>query len=415
MTISFLAITGILLIWSCYYTRSYFNLFAVLCAPYFVIVAINQYIAAPQYGYFFISDETLIMLLEGLISFFFGSLIFGKANQHSSQISIEEKLKKYNVDLMTNIVMLIGIATLFRALYAFTSGQITNENFDDATGNLGNGIAGHLNLMALSLLPIVLVYGSKTKKVKPIVATLLILTSVATSFIKYNLISSIVAIGLFLGLNDKRSEKKSIIWIVLISVLAFIGNYVIQFLLRGTLSSVNQDFYLYHLWMYIGGSLVYDNYIFTLGIRVGVSIFEKLMTFLFALPNMFLGRIFGFRLFPHQALPHLSVGPIGHNSNVVDAIGYLYPSQGSALDIVVFCVVLFFIGALFGALVHMMLSYNESFFSTALPYFMSLFVFMSFFGTFYISSSPWELLVYCFILPRLFVRTNGGEERENSE
>ena len=164
------------------------------------------------------------------------------------------------------------------------------------------------------------------------------------------------------------------------------------------------SFYLNHLWGYIGGSLIYDNYIFTRGVRIGLGSIEKLMTFVFALPNMFLNKIFGIRLFPHIRQQDLIISYGLEQSNVVDAIGYLYPSFGSALDIIEFLLVMLLLGLIFSMLVRLMLNHSKERFNTTIAFFLAEFVLMSFFGTFYISPGPWEQLVWCAIIPQLFYK-----------
>lgn len=75
--------------------------------------------------------------------------------------------------------------------------------------------------------------------------------------------------------------------------MAFILSYSVTFISRGTAKDVDISFYIYHLWKYVGGSVINDNHIFTDGIRIDVSFFFKIGTILFALPNMFINKIFG--------------------------------------------------------------------------------------------------------------------------
>jgi hypothetical protein len=136
---------------------------------------------------------------------------------------------------------------------------------------------------------------------------------------------------------------------------------------------------------------------------VGVDIIAKLLTFLFALPNMFLGRIFGTTFFPHIKQPHLPISYTGERSNVTDALGYLYPSYGSTWEIVTFLMMMIVIGFVFSVIVRIMLNHSISRLNTTLAFFLTQFVLMSFFGTFYINPGPWEQLILCAIVPKLFL------------
>ncbi len=409
MTLVFLALVGGLILASILYTKTIYNLFAILATPYLVIVLINQYIASPYFGFFKISDDTLIMLIEGLFAFFIGSIPFSKNNQLDNQTSFEAKSEKYNMKAMSVFVLICGLICFVQAfLHLLQNDQIV-ESFDDITASLNEGWAAHLKLVVLSVVPITLYYGLKKHDFISIIGTLLVFIAVFLSFIKYNIICPIAASIIFIALSDKKLAKRALLAMLIIPIGLFILNYYIGFFARGASGSVDSSFYLNHLWAYIGGSLIYDNYIFTYGIRIGVGAIEKLMTFVFAFPNMFIGKLFGIRLFPHLRQPDLMISSGYEQSNVVDAIGYLYPSYGNVSDVFEFIIVILLIGMLFSFLFRFMLNRSIEEFNTTIAYFLAEFVLMSFFGTFYINSGPWEQLIWCAIVPRLFINKEGRE------
>lgn len=404
MTLVFLMLTGALILASLLYTKNIYNLFTILATPYFFIVLINQFIASPLFGFFMISDETLIMLMEGLVAFFVGSIPFSKNNQGDNQDAFEAKIVRYNMKAMSAFVLVCGTICFFQAIVHLASNRQVVEGFDEITASLNEGWSAHLKLMALSVAPITLYYGLKRHDSIALIGTLLVFTSVFLSFIKYNIICPIAATVIFVALTNKENANKTIIAMLVLPIGLFVLNYYLGFYARGTSASVDGAFYLNHLWAYIGGSLIYDNYIFTQGIRVGIGSVEKLMTFVFAFPNMFISKLFGFRLFPHVRQPDLFISIGLEQSNVVDAIGYLYPSYGNPLDIIEFILVMLFIGTLFSVLVRIMLNSSIRYCDTTLSFFLAEFVLMSFFGTFYVNSGPWEQLIWCAIIPRLFLK-----------
>ena len=311
---------------------------------------------------------------------------------------------------MTYFLLAVSIISMMRVAYLFVSGQFSGSNFDESEGVAGGGFIGHMMLMGYAVTPIVFLYGIKRRDLKAIFATALMLIASFSTFIKSDIIGLIAAIVIFFSYTDEKAFKKSVAIAPLLVVIVFILNYFLGFITRG--ANVEQSFYLRHLWKYTAGSLIYDNYIFSIGVRSGVSIFYKLGTFIFALPNMFTNALFGFRAFPHQQQPMLPVELYGEESNVVDAIGYLYPCPDSTPRIIAFIVTYFCIGALFTLLTEGSFSKNSEYFNTVLAFFLTKFVFLSFFGTFYINSSTWEVLVYCALVPWAFKRGNHASEQE---
>ena len=408
MTITFLALTGSLIGASLLYSRSVYNLFTVLAAPYFFIVLLNQYVASPHFGFYLISDDTLVMLMEGLVAFFVGSMLFSKNNQGAGQASFDEKAERYNMKALSLFVFACGAICLSQSLLVLARQGVSLDQFEETTSSLSGGILSHLKLVGLSIAPITLWYGVRRRDSVAFLGTMLVFLSVFLSFTKYNIICPVAASVIFVGLSDERLARKSIVALLALPIALFMLNYFVGFYLRNAQTNVNGSFYGNHLWAYMAGSIIYDNYIFTSGVRVGLGAVEKLMTFVFAFPNLFLNKLFGVRLFPHEKQAFLFVSSGLERSNVVDAIGYLYPSYGSTLDVVEFIVVMLFVGLLFSMLVRVMLAHSANRFNTALPFFLSEFVLMSFFGTFYINSGPWEQLVYCAIVPSLFLNQATG-------
>ena len=409
MTIIFLALIGGLIAASLLYTHSVYNLFTVLAAPYFFLVLLNQFVATPRFGFFSISDDTLVMLMEGLSAFFVGSILFWKNSQDAGQASFDEKAERYNMRALTVFVFVCGTVCFAQSSLVLLRQGVSLDRFEETTSSLSGGLLSHLKLMALSVVPITLWHGVRKRSFVALLGTILVFLSVFLSFTKYNIICPVAASIIFVGLSDERLAKRSLVALLALPIALFMLNYFVGFYLRNIQANVSGSFYGNHLWTYLAGSLIYDNYIFTSGIRVGMGAVEKLMTFVFAFPNMFLNKLLGVRFFPHEKQAFLFVSNT-ERSNVVDAIGYLYPSYGNGFDVVEFIVVMLFIGLLFSAGVRIMLRHSADRFNTTLPFFLAEFVLMSFFGTFYINSGPWEQLIYCAIVPNLFLNNTMGSE-----
>ena len=139
-----------------------------------------------------------------------------------------------------------------------------------------------------------------------------------SSFIKYNVLGPIVTLFIFVSLYRSTLLKKASIGLAFFVLIIFMANYLIGFIISG--SDVDPSFYIGHFWKYFAGSVIYDNYIFTTGIRVDTTFFYKILTFFFALPNMFFKIIFDEEYFPHIGQSMRDVSDFGEESNVVAVI-----------------------------------------------------------------------------------------------
>lgn len=401
-TIVFLISTFLLIYLQKRRENNWVNLVSILMAPYFVLVFLNNFFIY-RTGFYKIDDNVLIMLIVSFLLFYVGGRMFNVKgaflNQENENL---DKFKNYNMNGMVVFLYVIGIIALLKLLTLYLGGQFNTSNVDAAEGIMGNGLVGHLLLCSYAVLPIVFLYWTYTKKIWHLIPVLLIFVATFATLVKYNIIGVFVSLFIFLLIYKKSILKRAVI-VLLFSVFAiFIGNYALTFAIKGV--EVSSSFYWGHLWTYMSGSLIYDNYIFTRGIRVGINIGYKLMTFISALPNMFIYAVSGTKIFPHERQPDLLTSSFGENSNVVDAFGYLFPSKGDIADIFLYGMVIFIIGFTFMGIYKWGMKKSDMF-NTFIANFLSYFVFFSFFGTFYINSSPWEILVYSLIIPSLFFRT----------
>lgn len=376
-------------------------------APYAVLVFLNNFFMY-KIGFNKIEDEVLVMLLLTFICFFFGGLPTApdkvpKIYEEDNKIRFE----RYNIKRMTNILLLIGLISFIKLIYLC----LNADSYESWDGAMGNGIVGHLLLLAYSILPIVFLYWTYNKKKKKcIIAVLMIIVATFSTFIKYNVLGLAVSIFIFVLIYKKSMLKKAVMVLVSFTIIAFVGNYAISFFINN--ESVSSAFYLNHFWVYCSGSIINANNVFLEGMNVEVTLLYKLATFLFALPNMFFQKFLGERFFPYMLMEFNGIGELAEQrTNVLDAISYLYPSKGDILDIIIFAFFILAIGFLFSN-IYMNSKKRKEGFNTFVCNFMTFFVFFSFFGTFYINSGPWEILVYSLIIPRLFIRK---KKRQNGE
>ena len=406
------AIFGLLFIYASRELHNTFiNPFTVLCAPYMFVVVLNK-ILGERIGFYQIGNKTLFVIGGGLFSFFVGTLIASANSSKNLKNYVfadnSYKINSYNLKAMLYYSLFVTIVGLLKAVLI-----IRTMGFSGLTreGTLIAGLVGHLLFTAYPLQPFLLYYWLKNKeKVLYILAFVLFLLILFCSFVKYHIIGMIVICYLFVVITERKYLKTGAILLIAIVVAFFILNYVIDFISNNVYHQVHSSFYLFHLWKYLTGAVINGDlyYAGTLG---GVaSTGYKLMTFIMALPNMFIYAIIGKKLFPYESIRMTSVSYIGEESNVIDAISYMYSSKTGVVGVIGFLIVF----VVFGIIMELLFLKNifkennlQIFISTLFAFFL----FFSFFGTFYINSMPWEITVYSAIVPQLF--NNNAKFRVN--
>lgn len=406
MTLLFSFVILAIVLWQYKREKNIINMTTLLAGPYLFIFIINNYVFT-RMGFYPISTQVMGMITASIAVFFLGTCVVstkGIPELHETDNTI--RFEEYRIESMTKIVLLIGIIGALKFIRLYLTGQFSATNFDNTEGVMGNGTVGHLLLLSYSIVPIVFLYWLENrKKVMCLISVLLIVAVTFTTFVKYNVIGVVFNLFLFTMLYKKSLFKKGILILFSVVVALFVGNYLLGFMARGL--NVSSSFYLEHFWTYISGSAIYDNYIFTPGLNSDITIGYKLLTFIFAFPNMFITTIFGVEpLFPHVQKSFLAVGAgYGVTSNVTDAFGYLYPSKGDAFDILVYFVVLFVIAIIVSYIyIRSKRLSKQKHFNVFISNLITYFVFFSFFGTFYINPAPWEICIYSLIVPPLFLK-----------
>lgn len=399
ITAIFLIVTVSLIVFQRHREGRWLNLVSLLMTPYVVIVFFNNYFVY-KIGFYKISDDVILMLLMAFAAFFLGTLVFKCKAKPYSEDNNKVILQRYDIKKIRWFLYIAGILGIMEAVYYYRSGVIFNNDVD-SEGVMGNGPIGHLLLATYSVLPIYFLYCTYSKKKVDLIPVLLIILVAFSSLIKYNVLGPIITIFIFVALYKKSMLKKAGFILLLCVFILFICNYAVGFAIAG--SDVEPAFYLGHFWAYFAGSTIYDNYIFTSGIRVDIDIFYKLMTFLCALPNMFFLKIFDFTLFVHKGQDMRPISDLAESSNIVDVIGYLYPSRGDVSDIMIFLIVIFFTGVLFSFIYKTILNSN-SYFNTFIANFLTYFVFLCFYAPFFVLPAPWEICVWAIFLPFFFYK-----------
>lgn len=407
-----LFLSSLLMIWINYrITNRAVNVISVLIFPYAILVPLNNYVMY-RFGFYKISDEVIVMIIGAFICVFIGSIAadslrFRIKNEVNEASIVKEAGKEdtYRWGKMFHFTLFVDAVTLIRFLIIVKSHGVSYIGSEAFSGVLTSGPLGHLLLSITPLLPPMFFYWLKHKyKIKYLIVFGISIVLFFLTFVKYHVIGIVIATYLFTAYEDREYFRKGGILLLITGIAIFVLNYLLSFFLRGVAGNVSSRYYFLHFWNYSAGSLIYDNRIFGQGVRVGTSIFYKLGTFLFAPINLFTSALFGYRFFPHENQFHYPVGSNGEVGNVVDAIGYLYPSRGTVSDMILFAVIMVIIGWL---LTHIYNSHSVScekrgVYPTFLAYFLSYFISLSFFGTFYINSIPYEILFWSWLMMKIF-------------
>ena len=288
MIFLFLSVGSIIVFLEYRKQRNVINPISLLMIPYLLLVFFNNTIAH-RIGFYKVDDKILIMYSLSFIFYYIGTIL---ASLNTKKLDLNEEDNKfrflnYKINLMTNILLGIGLISLIKLLYL-----IKKFSFSEFEGMMGNGMTGHLMLLSYSLSPIVFLYWLyNKKKLKCLVAIVLILITTFSTFIKYNVIGFIINIFIFISLYKKSILKKAITILIFLVLFLFCFNYIIGFYLSNL--SAPSEFYFRHFLVYIFGSTINANHIFLEGINTHLTLFYKIMIFIFALPNMFFNKIIG--------------------------------------------------------------------------------------------------------------------------
>ena len=403
--------TSLFMIWLEYkIDERLINVVSVITIPYVVVILVNN-LYAVKADFYEISNQTIAMEMLGLFSIFLGTVIVN----HRRKILIgrtekvyttNEKFQYYNMNAMKIYCILIELLCYIRLVY-FVRRHGFAYLSRDGVENFISGPIGHAYFSIYVLIPILFFYWIKNKKSISYLVTALAGTALSFfSFTKYHVIGLMILTYLFIALEDYHYIKKGALVLIGLVIAIFVANYVIGFINAKVIHSVNRNFYLNHLWKYVGGSIIHSNTIFQNGQNLHADFIEKILFCTLPLLNMLFKFIAGVEIqFPDIYIPYERVGAnyLGETSNVVDFIGFMYPSKQGVAAIIFFAIIMCLFGMIAALLYNRAMRQENSFYITICVFF-TFFLALAFFGEFASKSMTWELLVWSFILPKLFDR-----------
>ncbi len=391
------------------YKRS-INSFNAIMLPYVVILLINNHIATKFY-FKEINSDTQWMIFLGIIFFFIGSVFciltisnrFKKNN--NKEINTNKILVEKTVPYVI-IVLLIRSAQLLKYYFNYgLHGMIEN----DFKMFVSRGPVSHLMLSVFPLMMLYFYHWLKNKKDKKYL--ILFLIYAIYSFIeteKAQIISLVLSTYIYCSLKDKKYFKRGLFLIFPLIGIVFITNYASKFILQGFVENVEGTYYVYRLWTYIAGGIINSNLITSSSSQVITNGFDYIWDIIFAFPDMIINKFFGIKMGGQVAenLPYLSSFPSvttissgfeAQEGNVVSTMTMAY-GNGNILAFGIFSILWGFISECIFLNIHFNNNDRKNIFFCCYITFSIL----SFFGSYYTTTSFMERFIWCFIIGIVF-------------
>lgn len=383
--------------------------FFYVMAPYVVIITINNVIMT-NHTFYAVKDYVIDAHTIALYVFFIGSLfgfsfskrwrfVIGKTHRPERIINLKR------IKIVAAVAHLIVLMDIFMRYIRNGLESLVSDSEEFNAGFL----AGHA-LILLVPLAIILLYNAIEHKDKAALTQGVIsMVLIFTSFVKYHIIGAMLAVFIYLAIKKPKIIIKVGIMIAGLIVAVFVGNYIISFAVRNN-TAIDQNFYLYHLWKYIGGSSINFDAVNRMypskqGLSIGLWILQNLMSF----PNMFISKIIGHNIPDYMMqVPYIAVGTVYETSNVISMIASMYIQS----NIVEYIVIMFFWGAIVEYARERCFNTTSECKRMVLCIFIA-FNLLSFFGSFFVKSATWEMMIDTMLLFLVF-HTRGQINEKDS-
>lgn len=379
--------------------------------PYVVITFLNN-VFMSRHGFYLVNHEVIWLLLVSLVPLYIGIFCgksffktikigntFSKKSEEQRLLSCVESRKEM-IYLWFIFCCLCRLIQILLTIKTYGIEALVLSDFSELEGN---GIPTHLFMTVYPLAGILLFYGIKRKKIVPAVLFFVGLFLAMASMIKYHAIIYILFTFVFCILMDSRLIKKLVIAVAAMIVTIFVANYIIGFALAG-ITKFGMNDYLIRLWDYVGGSMINGNVSLAEYKTVDYTVFDIVFASVIPLVNLLCGMLFNVT-FPRVALPMglRYVSEMNTTSNVMGLLfGVLY--TGSGLFYIMYVII-------WGMVIEIVIqkikgrknNKNMAFYSMILT--ISV---LTFFANYLELSSVWELAVWCYFIPRMFVSEKRG-------
>lgn len=386
------------------------SVLSLFIIPYVFIFIINNTFMVNN-GFNAISKENIEWHMLAFLFLFVG-VSLSKLLSHKSKVdeninTFIDKACNYKIKSMIVFAVIVEIiVTTSIILIIMQNGFAYIASGENGEGLFVTGFVGHLYLSLFAITPILffdwLKNRDKHKRIELIIY-LIHLGMTFLTFTKYHSISLIMITFLLCVLEEKKYLIKGTIFLLIIIIVVFVGNYLTSFIVRNVASIVTQRFYFNHFWSYVGGSSIHANYVYAGNIIYKSDFGKKILASILPIPNMFIQGVFGIRILPDTSTAFMSIGNNNSTSNVVDAISFFYPSSNSLWARCIFLIFLVVWGWIL-SLVYDNTVGNERKYPLPTAVLLTFSAFLSFFGVYAVLSSPWEIFLWSIIFNYIFDR-----------
>lgn len=414
MEFSVLIVFLVIFIMKSYIDKTYINDFLLVMGPYVFIVFINNVFMTKALGFYEIKKSVLEAVLFAECAYALGSFAASLVAKKYTVRVLEMQANKEIDDTCTLKLIVASKYTLFVCLVMFLKiviilmqnsiNVVMSNDFDMLKLR---GITGHLFISLYALVPSLFYESTKLKYRLGIISSLLAIVVSFTTFVKYNVILMILAVGIYYIFKKRRLIKKVLVICAAGVIGMFLLNYIVIFFIQGGLVSGTMTFLKSHLWMYISSGVMMMNYIVG-NSSLNYGLIDFVIQSLGAFPNMLLSPFTTMRITTTNSYSSvLSTMPLmslsGERSNALSVLGTLFSSGN---DKFAFAFAMIVWGLLTGYI--MLKTRYKNFYKVSMVgvYFVA-FNILSFFANYWLLSVSWEIILFSLLFERLF-SLNGG-------
>ena len=414
MEFSVLIVFLVIFIMKSYIDKTYINDFLLVMGPYVFIVFINNVFMTKALGFYEIKKSVLEAVLFAECAYALGSFAASLVAKKYTVRVLEMQANKEIDDTCTLKLIVASKYTLFVCLVMFLKiviilmqnsiNVVMSNDFDMLKLR---GITGHLFISLYALVPSLFYESTKLKYRLGIISSLLAIVVSFTTFVKYNVILMILAVGIYYIFKKRRLIKKVLVICAAGVIGMFLLNYIVIFFIQGGLVSGTMTFLKSHLWMYISSGVMMMNYIVG-NSSLNYGLIDFVIQSLGAFPNMLLSPFTTMRITTTNSYSSvLSTMPLmslsGERSNALSVLGTLFSSGN---DKFAFAFAMIVWGLLTGYI--MLKTRYKNFYKVSMVgvYFVA-FNILSFFANYWLLSVSWEIILFSLLFERFF-SLNGG-------
>lgn len=369
--------------------------FFYVTAPYVVIILLNNLYWVNK-GFYQISDRVIYIHILTLIIFFIGTVIAYYFTKRFHFTLNQRKVAQYNIDIkklkiISVLCHVVVIADMIARYIKYGVKSLTSDVEEYSAGFLAGHIMNLLVPIVIISVSFILKKGLKDKSL--IVITIISMLCIASAFVKYHIISTVIAVFIYCAIKSPEKIKKLGITVVILIIAFFVGTYMLDFAAQGV--SVNSDFYLNHFWKYVAGSTINFESVEQLNCHHDLSIWLWLLENIMGFPNMFFLRLLGTKIPNYTAytIPMMPVGNLSEASNVSSVIASIF-IQSNMFEFV-------FVILGWGFIIEWARNRCYKTSNECNRIILSIFLafnVLSFFSSFFVLSTPWEMMIMTYVV-----------------